>query len=115
MQKELDIGVAAVHKIIDEELHMKKIVCRRAQFYATFFGVFAEFRWGQSSILNEEVTGIPMSAIVLEQVPSTQKMSIGDNRSIYQTIQKELNVGAADIHKIIHEERHMKKFVCHRD
>ncbi|PRD26773.1 UNVERIFIED_CONTAM: hypothetical protein NCL1_37184 [Trichonephila clavipes] len=36
-------------------------------------------------------------------------MLVGDNRCTYQTIQKELNILSTAIHKIIHEESHMKK------
>ena len=39
-------------------------------------------------------------------------MLIDDNRCTYQIIQKELDIGSAVIHKIIHEELHMKKVVC---
>ncbi|PRD32537.1 UNVERIFIED_CONTAM: hypothetical protein NCL1_20122 [Trichonephila clavipes] len=39
-------------------------------------------------------------------------MLMDDNLCIYQMIQKELNIGSAAIHKIIHEELHMKKIVC---
>ena len=40
-------------------------------------------------------------------------MLISDNRCTYQMLQKELKIGFAPIHKIIHEELHVKKFVCH--
>ena len=43
-----------------------------------------------------------------------QKLLMDDNRCTYKMIQKELNIGSAAIHTIIHEELHMKKTVCRR-
>ncbi|GFV07970.1 uncharacterized protein TNCV_2772281 [Trichonephila clavipes] len=37
-----------------------------------------------------------------------------DNSCTYQMIRKELNIGSAALHKIIHEELYMKKVVCRR-
>ena len=37
---------------------------------------------------------------------------MGNNRYTYQIPQKKLNLVSAAIHKIIHEELHMKKVVC---
>ncbi|PRD30964.1 UNVERIFIED_CONTAM: hypothetical protein NCL1_24807 [Trichonephila clavipes] len=40
-------------------------------------------------------------------------MLMTDNRCTYQILQKDFNIVSAVIHKIIHEELHTKKVVCH--
>ncbi|GFX39033.1 uncharacterized protein TNCV_3426191 [Trichonephila clavipes] len=40
-------------------------------------------------------------------------MLIDDNRCTKQIIQKELDLGSTTIYKVIHEELHKKKVVCH--
>ena len=53
-----------------------------------------------------------MPAVVPDNMSAIRKTLMDDNRYIYQIIQKEFDIGSAAIHKIIHEELHMKKVVC---
>ena len=53
---------------------------------------------GLSSLPDEEHTGRPLSAAVLENVSAIQKMLIGDNLFTYRMIQKEFNVRFTPIH-----------------
>ncbi|XP_035226618.1 protein GVQW3-like [Stegodyphus dumicola] len=76
---------------------------------AIVFRWFIEFHRGRNSLQDEEHTGRPLSAVILDNVSAIRKMLIDDNRCTYQMIQKELNTGSAAIYKFIHEELHMKK------
>ena len=78
---------------------------------ATVFKWFTEFHKGQSSLLNDEYTGWPLSTVNPEKVLAIQGMLFDDNRCIYQVIRKELNIGSNATHKIIHKELYMKKLV----
>lgn len=78
---------------------------------ATVFRWFKEFSRGRNFLQDEEHTGRPPSAVIPDNVSAIRKMLMDDNRCTYQMIQKELNIGSAAIHKIIHEELHMKKVV----
>ena len=79
---------------------------------ATVFRRFKEFNRGRNFLQDEEYTGRPPSAVVPVNVSALRKMLMDDNRSTYQIIQKELDIGSAAVHKIIHEELHVKKVVC---
>ncbi|GFX22657.1 histone-lysine N-methyltransferase SETMAR [Trichonephila clavipes] len=76
------------------------------------------FRWlkdfccGRNFLPDEKHTGRPWSAVIPDNVSATRKMLIDENRCTYQMTQKELNIGSAALHKIIHEELRMKKVVC---
>ena len=72
---------------------------------ATVFRWFKEFSRGCNFLQDEEHTGRPPSAVVPDNVSDIRKMLMDDNRCTYQIIQKELGIGSATIHKIIHEER----------
>ncbi|GFW75263.1 uncharacterized protein TNCV_4189181 [Trichonephila clavipes] len=67
---------------------------------------------GHNSLQDEEHTRRPRSAVIPDNVSAIRKMFTDDNRYTYQMIQKEINIGSAAMHKIIHEELRMKKEVC---
>ena len=51
--------------------------------------------------------------VILDNVSAILKMLKNDNLCTYQMIWKELNIGSVAIRKIILEELHIKKIVCH--
>ncbi|GFU85290.1 histone-lysine N-methyltransferase SETMAR [Trichonephila clavipes] len=69
---------------------------------------FKEFCSGRNFLQDEEHAGRPRSPLIPDNVSTVQ---MDDNRCTYQMILRELNIGSAAIHKIIHEELHTKKVV----
>ncbi|XP_042906074.1 histone-lysine N-methyltransferase SETMAR-like [Parasteatoda tepidariorum] len=79
---------------------------------ATVFRWFKEFSRGRNLLQDEKHTGRQPSAVIPDNVSAMRKILKDDIRCTCQIMQKELNFGSAAIHKIIHEELHMKKVVC---
>ncbi|XP_035208970.1 uncharacterized protein LOC118183507 [Stegodyphus dumicola] len=74
---------------------------------ATALRSFTEFDRGRNFLQDEEHTGRSLSEVVSDNVSAIKKISINDNRCIYQMTQKELNIASSAIHKNIHEELHL--------
>ncbi|GFV37450.1 uncharacterized protein TNCV_1157131 [Trichonephila clavipes] len=75
---------------------------------ASVFRCFKEFYRGRNSV-QEEHRERPRVAVIPDNFSAIRKMLMDDNRCTYQMIEKELNIGSAAIHKIIHEESNIKK------
>ncbi|GFU88133.1 histone-lysine N-methyltransferase SETMAR [Trichonephila clavipes] len=70
-------------------------------YHASVSRWFKEFYSGCNSLQDEEHTGRPRSAVILDNVFTIRKMLIDDNRCSYQMIQEKLSIGSVVIHKII--------------
>ncbi|GFW61038.1 histone-lysine N-methyltransferase SETMAR [Trichonephila clavipes] len=79
---------------------------------ATVFIWFKEFCSGRNFLQGEERTGKPWSAVIPDNVSAIRKMLMDENRRSYQMTLKQLNIGSAAIHKIIHEELNIKRVLC---
>ncbi|XP_015924023.3 histone-lysine N-methyltransferase SETMAR-like [Parasteatoda tepidariorum] len=79
---------------------------------ATVFRWIKEFSSGRNFLQSEEQTGRPRSAVIPDNVSAIRKILKDDNHCTDQIMQKEFNIGSTAIHKIIHDELHMKKVVC---
>ena len=80
---------------------------------ATVFRWFKEFSRDPNFLQNEEHTARPPLAVVLDNVSAIRKMLMDDNCWTYKFIQKGFDIGSAAMHKINHEELHIKKVVFH--
>ncbi|GFW61025.1 transposable element Tc3 transposase [Trichonephila clavipes] len=78
----------------------------------TVFIWFKEFCSGRNFLQDEERTGKPWSAVIPDNVSAIRKMLMDENHRSYQMTLKELNIGSAAIHKIIHEELNIKRVLC---
>lgn len=74
---------------------------------------YSKFAAGGNQLQDMPRSGRPKSAVTLDNILRVQQMVEVDPRVTYEIIERELNIGTAQVHVIMHEHLRLKK-VCAR-